>query len=144
MSYKKIKSYEMTEAELRDLWSDTYCNAPITTFDGIEVKFYSNMFDHAFFESSNRKAKDKSILSFNRCEKMLWIKDVLIDNTALVKKGWDNVNKCYVDDKRVSLVKGNYIVVIQLYRTHKARFVTAYQIDNEDNLNEIINSPNWT
>lgn len=134
----------MTEAELRKLWSDTYCNAPIKTFDGIEVKFYSNMFDHAFFESADRKAKDKSILSYNRCEKILWIKDVLEDNTALIKKGWDSLNKAYVEDKRIALVKGNYMVVIQIYRQGKARFITAYQIDNDLNLEEIKNSPDWT
>ena len=48
MAYKKIKSYLMSEAELRQLWSETYCNSPIKTFDGIKVKFFSNMFEHAF------------------------------------------------------------------------------------------------
>ena len=61
MAYKKIKSYNLTEQELRELWSETYCKAPITTFDNIQVKFFDDMFDHAFFESDNRKEKDKSI-----------------------------------------------------------------------------------
>jgi len=47
------------------------------------------MFDHAFYESVNRKAKDKSELSLNRCEKMFWIKDALNDPDAILKKGWD-------------------------------------------------------
>jgi len=44
------------------------------------------MFDHAFFESANRKAKDKSVLSLNRCEKMMWVKDTLNDSLAILIK----------------------------------------------------------
>ena len=62
MAYKKIKAYNFSEQELRKIWSDSYCEKLIVTFDNIEVSFYSSMFDHCFFESDNRKAKDKSIL----------------------------------------------------------------------------------
>ena len=51
MAYKKIKSYNFSEEELRKMWSDIYCDKPILTFDNIEVYFYSNMFDHCFYES---------------------------------------------------------------------------------------------
>ena len=143
MEYKKIKSYNYTEAELRKLWSDTYCVAPITTFDGIEVKFYSNMFDHAFYESADHKAKDKSVLSLNRCEKMLWIKETLQDPAALLKKGWDNKTKSYDDTRRVAMVKGNYVVIILIYADKKARFIAAFQIDDDENLELFKNGPDW-
>lgn len=143
MEYKKIKSYNYTEAELRQLWSYTYCVAPITTFDGIEVKFYSNMFDHAFYESADHKAKDKSVLSLNRCEKMLWIKETLQDPSALLKKGWDNKTKSYDDTRRVAMVKGNYVVIILIYADKKARFITAFQIDDDENLELFKNGPDW-
>lgn len=144
MSYKKIKSYNMTEGELRKLWQQTYCNAPIHTFDGIEVRFFSEMFDHAFFESDNRKAKDKSILSLNRCEKMLWIKDILEDNSAMLKQGWINQTKSYDNNRRVALIKGNYVVVINIFKQGRARFITAFQIDDSKTLEMFKNGPDWT
>lgn len=143
MAYKKIKSFQMTEDELRTLWSDTYCSIPVRTFDGITVKFYSEMFDHAFFESFKRKEKDKSILSLNRCEKMLWIKDALEDATTIRKQGWINKTKTYDENRRVTLVKDNYIVIIQLYSKEKARFISAYEINDEENLKLIKDGPDW-
>ncbi len=88
MLYKKIKSHSMPEAVLRQLWADTYCDpaAPIFTFDKIRVQFFPEMFNHAFYESIDRRAKDKSELSLNRCEKMLWVKDALEDADAILKK----------------------------------------------------------
>lgn len=146
MAYKKIKSHLMKEAELRQLWSETYCDSakPIVTFDGITVQFFSSMFDHAFYESANRQAKDKSVLSLNRCEKMLWIKDTLEDNTAVLKKGWDSKTKSYDGSRRVTLIKDNYVVVIIVFGDKKARFLTAYQIDNDENLAKLHASPDWT
>lgn len=144
MAYKKIKSFLMTEAELRQLWSDTYCNSPITTFDGIKVKFYSNMFDHAFFENYNRIEKDKSILSLNRCEKMFWIKDTLEDSSAILKQGWISKTKTYDNNRRVALVKENYVVIILIYAVKKARFISAYEINDDDNLKLFLGGPDWT
>lgn len=144
MAYKKIKSYKFTENELREIWSKEYCEQTIMTFDDIVVKFYSDMFDHCFYESANRKEKDKSILSYNRLEKMLWIKDTLADPTSIKKQGWDRKRKTYNKTRRVNLVKENYIVVINIYADKKARFITAYEIFNDINLEKIKNSPDWT
>lgn len=145
MAYNKIKSYKMTEKQLRQLWSDTYCDhtKPIYTFDGVLVKFYDNMFDHAFYESHDWKKKDKSVLSYNRLEKMLWIKEALEDPDAIVKHGWDNRSKSYSHNSRVIIVKGDYLVVIRFIHTNVAKFVTAYQNLEEDNLNKVLKSPDW-
>lgn len=143
MEYKKIKSYNYTEAELRKIWVDEYCVVDIFTFDAILVKFYSEMFDHCFFESNDRKAKDKSILSYNRLQKIYWIKETLQDPSAVLKQGWDNKNKKYDNQRRVAMVKGNYVVVISIYAIRKARFITAFQIDNDENLEKFMNGPDW-
>lgn len=143
MTYKKIKPYNLSEEELRKIWSDTYCEKPITTFDNIIVKFYSNMFDHCFFESTEMKKGDKSILSYNRLEKIYWIKDALEDPDTIRKIGWDSRNKKYDASRRVALVKGYYIVVIVIYAPKKARFITAYEVNDKENLEKIINSPDW-
>lgn len=143
MAYKKLKAYKYTEEELRKIWSLEYCEKIIKTFDNIEVQFYSSMFDHCFFESVNRREKDKSILSLNRLEKIYWIKDALLDTSSLLKKGWNRNTKSYTDSSRVNLVKDNYIVVIKLLNSNKARFITAYEVNNEENLEKIKNSPDW-
>lgn len=143
MAYKKIKSYNYTELELRKIWSEVYCDQKIETFDGIEVQFFKKMFDHCFYESANRKKKDKSILSLNRLEKIYWIKEALQDPETTLKKGWDRKVKSYKDSRRLTLVKGNYIVVILLFSKTKARFITAYEVNDDRNLEKILNSPDW-
>lgn len=145
MNYKKIKSYQLTEIQLRQIWADEYCDKtkPIITFDAIQVSFYPNMFDHCFYESANRKARDKSLLSLNRLEKILWIKDTLQDSTALLKQGWDRDVKRYSNDRRVALVKNNYIVIIRLTGNKKAIFMTAYELNDDENTAKIKTSPEW-
>lgn len=143
MRYKKIKPYKMSEVELRELWNVEYCESVIFTFDEIRVQFFASMFDHCFYESSNRKNKDKSILSYNRLEKIFWIKDALTDPEAVLKVGWDSKEKTYNQSRRVALVKENYVVVIVIFKEKKARFITAYEIDEEENLAKILDSPNF-
>jgi len=138
--YKKIKPYRYSEEKLRQLWSKEYCEQKIFTFDNIEVKFYEDMFDHTFFESANRIRKDKSILSLNRLEKILWIKDTLQDDEAILKQGWDSKNKEYYKNRRVAIVKGNYVVIIRFTGLLKAKFVTAYE---KSDINNVLNSPDF-
>ncbi len=140
MAYKKIKPYRYSEEKLREIWRIEYCSQRIVTFDNVEVKFYEDMFDHAFFESANRVEKDKSILSLNRLEKIYWIKDALQDPEAILKKGWDNDRKEYYHNRRVAVVKGNYVVIILFTGMLKAKFITAFEKDEIEN---ILNGPDF-
>ena len=140
MRYRKIKPQYMTEDELREIWRTEYCLQPIFTLDDVEVRFYEDMFDHAFFESRNRETKDKSILSYNRLEKIYWIKEALQDPDAIHKQGWDSTNKCYFVDRRLAIVKGNYVVIIRFTKKMKAKFVTAYE---KDDISNILASPDF-
>jgi hypothetical protein len=140
MEYKKLKPQNMSEADLRQLWKEVYCEAEIKTFDNVLVKFYEDMFDHVFYESADRLEKDKSILSYNRLEKMLWIKDVLMDSTAILKMGWNTKDKEYFKDRRLAIVKGNYVVIIRFTGLLKAKLVTAYEKTEIDN---ILESPDF-
>ena len=143
MVYKRIKPFQMEEEELRLIWKEVYCESPIVTFDGISVQFYTNMFDHCFYESADRRKKDKSILSLNRLEKIYWIKDALEDPDSMRKIGWDSKTKSYDRSRRVAIVKDNYIVVIMIFRNKKARFITAFEVNDEENLEKIVNGPDW-
>ncbi len=140
-----VKNY--TEAELRRIWSEEYCRKVIKTHDGIRVHFYDSNFDHAFYESSVRngsrnKSKSKDVFSRQRTARMMWIKDVLADKDAKMYVGYDSKTKKYSRTKRVSVVKGDYVVVIQLYKEDQARFITAYVADNS--ISKIMNGPEWT
>ena len=140
MRYKKIKPHLMSESALREIWEEEYCLQKIVTFDGVNVSCYKEMFDHIFYESTNREAKDKSILSYNRLEKIHWIKDTLEDPDAILKKGWDKDKKKYFADRRVAVVKGNYVVIIRFTKKHNAKLVTAYE---KEDISNIIDAPDF-
>ena len=135
-----------TEADFRKMWSEEYCRQVIKTHDGIRVHFYDSNFDHAFFESSVRngssnKPKSKDKFSPRRAARMMWIKDVLADQNAKMYMGYDSKTKGYSQTKRVSVVKGDYVVVIQIYKENEARFITAYVADNS--IGKITSGPVW-
>lgn len=140
-----VKDY--TVEDLRRIWAEEYCRKVIKTHDGIRVHFYDSNFDHAFYESSVRngssnKPKSKDIFSYRRAARMMWIKDVLADKNAKMYIGYDSKIKGYIRSKRVSVVKGDYVVVIQLYKENHARFITAYVADNS--IEKIKKGPEWT
>lgn len=139
--YKKCRG--KTEDEYRQIFEETYCKHenPIITFDGIRVKFFPDMFDHAFFESADWKKKDKSNFSVNRAENIYWIKDTLEDPNAILKAGYIKKSKSYTNSRRVAIVKGNYIVVILINKKGYAKFITAYEADK--NIGKIFASPDW-
>jgi hypothetical protein len=140
MAYAKVKG--KTIDEYYQIFCETYCNHsnPILTFDKILVKFFPDMFYHAFYESDDFKKKDKSLFSYNRAEKILWIKDTLLDKSAILKKGWDSKNKTYDNTRRVAIVKKDYVVIIRLLNINSAKFITAFQ---HNNIERVPNSPNW-
>ena len=148
--YELLIARNYTEEEFRQLWHDEYVIQTIYTHDGIHVHFYDNNFDHAFYESTGRNVSKKSgeyknVLSFQRLARIRWIKDVLMDKSALMFVGYDKMTKKYARNKRVSVVVGNYVVVIQLFfgkdNTTHAKFITAYVADNS--IDKIIRSPIW-
>lgn len=119
-----------------------YCSSPIDTFDGISVRFRKTDFYHCFFESSRRdKAKDK--FSVKRAEKIDWIKATLQDPDADLRIGWDSESKGYKMNRRVALVKGNYVVVVQLKKNMKeAVFITAFVAEGDSSC-KILAGPKW-
>lgn len=146
MAYKLIVPLNYTEDELKEIWKKEYCSKDIFTHDNIHVKFYDSDFKHAFYESSKRgqsknRKREKDMLSYARLEKMLWIKDVLEDKTAEMRVGYDSKTKSYCKNRRVSIVKGNYVVIINLLGNSKATFNTAFVADNS--IDKILNSPVW-
>lgn len=127
MPYSLLVQYG-TEAEYRRHFERVYCKGPIKTFDGITVRFHKSMFDHCFFESSRRDT-NKDTFSIKRAERIDWIKKVLQDPSSEKYVGWDRKKKRYNKKRRVAIVMGNYVVIIQLTGSDKANFITAYLAD---------------
>ena len=127
-------------AEYRSYFENNYCRCPITTFDGIEVRFRKRDFNHCFFDSV-RTTDDT--FSIKRSERMMWIKAALQDSEAELHVGWDNKKKRPTNDRRVAIVNKNYVVVIRMTGQKKAVIQTAF-IANERALKRIRTNPKWT
>jgi hypothetical protein len=120
-----------------------YCNGPVSTFDGIAVRFRKSDFEHCFFESTHRD-QVKDAFSAQRAERMEWIAVALQDAGADRFVGWDRNTKTYSKDRRVTLVCGDYVVVIAILTPTDGRFITAYVADSPNTLKRIKASPKWT
>jgi hypothetical protein len=131
------------EAAYRARFDAIYCAGAVTTFDGITVRFQKRDFDHCFFESSQRN-RIKDTFSNLRAERLEWIAVALQDDTADRFQGWDRNSKTYDKRRRVTLVCGNYVVVIALTGATSARFITAYVADTPRTLANLKTSPKWT
>jgi hypothetical protein len=133
-----------SEAEYRQHFAVTCCQAVMTTHDGIRVYFRKQDFDHAFFESSAMNGV-KDQFSRTRAERMDWIAATLSDPTAVRFQGWHSKNRKYDPTRCVSVVHGDFVVVLSLSKkadgTLKANFVTCYDANNS--IGKIRRSPLW-
>lgn len=142
MNYPPLVQYA-SEADYRTHFERVYCRGPITTFDGISVRFRRCQFDHGFFESSQRN-RVKDLFSTQRAERIDWIKATLQDPNSDRFVGWDRNSRTYDNTRRVALVQWDYVVVIALTGSVSAQFVTAYVVDTPNSLARIRRSPRWT
>lgn len=136
--------YETPE-EYKCYYEEIYCKAPTLTFDGIKVFFSKDKFDHAFFESTKRNGV-KDIFSEERAKRIDWIKATLENPKADLYQGWDKDSKKYFPHRRVSVVFGDFAVIIGLSLNKKngelkGNFITCYEADNS--IGKIRISPVW-
>jgi len=130
------------EAAYRAYFQAQYCNATTVTFDGITVRFFPGMFDHAFYRDSSRTAKDKANFDLRRAERMDWIRAVLEDsNLELYRRVMPNSKV-----RRIALEPTTpYAVIIQIdsHNASRARFITAFVVDSPSALNKMRANPEW-
>lgn len=134
-----------TPREYREYYESNYQRGTVVTFDGVRIFFKPEKFGHAFYENSQHKAGAKDVFSPERAKRMSWIKLTLEHPQSDLFKGWNKATKQYDDDRRVSVVFGDFVVVIQLSLKSdgslKGNFITCYVADNS--INKIRNSPKW-
>jgi hypothetical protein len=131
------------EAEYRSHFLSAYVGQAHFTVDHIRVRFYSEHFDHAFFESSNRKLPTKDTFSRDRAERMPWIAATLSDPNALLVAGWLKAQNTYTHDRRACILANQYNVVIRLGKApNTATFVTAYPLSPTTSA-KILTAPAW-
>lgn len=141
MSYPALVVYP-NESDYQNHFEQVYCRGPVVTFDGIPIRFQKRNFTHAFFESV--KSKDDTF-SWKRAERIDWIKAALQDSQSARYLGWDNKKKRHDGSRRVTVVMGNYVVVIGLSKQRdKGRFITAFVADSDRTIKKIQNGPKWT
>ncbi len=130
------------EAAYRKHWLQNYVDSsPLTTFDGIAVRFFPEAFDHAFFKDSITRSSAKDTFDFERARRMDWIASVLGNSsTELYRRLMSNGKT-----RRIALVTSKrYAVIIQLGAVRKpARFITAYLVDSESALKNMRANPKW-
>lgn len=140
--YRQLVAKDYTEEEFREMWRSNYCRQVIYTFDGIRVRFYDSHFDHTFYESSDRRQANKDVLSPRHLSRILWIKDALEDPETEIHVGYLSKSHSKSGKRRVTLVKGNYVVVIQLYKEKEANFITAF-VGDEETIKKVKSDPLW-
>lgn len=142
--YKIVPTHQVLEVMVREVWRKSYCDGQvITIYGGIIVRFYEDTFEHAFYESERGRGIKKTIFATLRAERIHWIKDALLDENAVHKQGWDSKRGKLNPKRRVTIVQGNYIVVIDHIGIATAKFITAYLVDNPTKLTKILEAPNW-
>lgn len=144
MSLPELKQFD-TEEEYKEYFIDNYCKCEVKTHDGIVVKFYEDMFEHAFYTRTRKswKAK-KDHFAVERGERIDWIKHVLADPAIIPRKGYDKEKRTYDNTRRVTfLTPENYVVVINIIKPGEGKFVTAYLVDNSDTANKLSAAPVW-
>ncbi len=133
----------ITEAEYRQHYESMYCRRVHHTFDGFRVFFSKQQFNDAFYESANRKARDKSVFARQRAERIDWIGTALREVTSELYAGWDRDKKQINRARRVCLVYGDYVVVLQVNQAKlTAIFITAY-IADQHTIESIRQNPRW-
>lgn len=142
MSYPPLVKHPK-EDDYRQHFRDKYCKKSIMTFDGIPVRFAEKDFGHAFYESRSSTQPTKDMFSIERAERIDWIEAALLDNNASLHYGWDSKKKKVNAARRVAIANGNYVVVIQIMKSGKARFVTAFPASASRTVLLIGASPKW-
>lgn len=144
MSLPPLLHYESV-ADYKRHYERYFQRATIVTFDGIRVYFKPQKFGHAFYENSQRIKGPKDEFSPVRAQRMDWIKATLENPNARIYQGWNKEYRVYEEDRRVSVVYEDFVVVIELSLGKqgelKANFVTCYVADKS--ISKINNSPEW-
>lgn len=122
MDYPPLVKYD-SAVKYRQHFENIYCRGPLATFDGIQVRFGKTDFNHCFFETVGTK---DDTFSFERAERVDWIKAALQDPSSELYVGWSRKKKKLDFKRRVAIVMHNYIVVISMKNKQNADFCTAY------------------
>ncbi len=135
---------DVTEARCREFFIENYCRQGVRTFDGIDVRFPTGTFKHAFFESPA-----KVQFSMSRATRVHWIAHLLADRNAILLQGFDKKAGIYSPQRRVAIWPTEaYLTIIQLDQTCAARayFITAFHLccgTADKTLTKLLSSPLW-
>jgi hypothetical protein len=130
------------EAAYESYWIVNYVTpGSLTTFDGIEVRFFRRNFEHAFFSEAVRGSGKKDRFDLVRAKRMNWISALLCGSAAEIYRRLMPNRKL----RRIALdTSEDYAVVIEVERNGKrGQFVTAYVVNSAVALGKMRNNPRW-
>ena len=123
-----------TEEEYREHYRRCYVNQNvIVTVDGIPVRFFAEVFDHAFYKASDRNRSEKDTFAPERAKRIDWIRFAIEEGGRVEYFEWTDDRGC---ERRELLIGGSYLVVLQFRGKTRdwAKFVTAFPHDNPDRI----------
>lgn len=132
-------------AEYRKHYQRNYCQETIYTSDNIRVFFGRIKFDHAFYKNSQNKSGPKDAFDLDRAKRIDWVRATLESARATLYQGWNSYNKSYEENRRVSVLYEDFVVIIEMSINRqgelKANFITCYVADRS--IRAIQTSPLW-
>lgn len=123
---------ERGRAEYRRLYARGDGCCTLTAYDGLEVMFFEDRFDHAFFTTSDRyrKADAKDILARDRVERIAWIGPILRGEVAHTQC-WESAPTFGRDPRRNRLCIASselYTIWLEPLKSGAWKFSTAYVV----------------
>ena len=102
----------------------------LKAYDGVEVVFFEDRFDHAFFTTTDRyrKPEAKDLIARDRVERIAWIGPILRGEVANTQC-WESIPLPVTDPrkKRLCIASSDlYVVWLEPLRSGSWKFSTAY------------------
>lgn len=123
---------ELGRAEYKRLYAGGNGCCSLTAYDGVEVMFFDDRFDHAFFTTSDRyrKAEAKDALARDRVERIAWIGPILRGEVANTQC-WESAPAYGREARknRLCIASGElYTIWLEPLKSGGWKFSTAYVV----------------
>lgn len=117
-------------AEYRRLYARGGGRSSLKAYDGVEVVFFDDRFDHAFFSTTDRYRKPgaKDLIARDRVERIAWIGPILRGEVANTQC-WESSPLPGADPRKNRLCIASsdlYVVWLEPLRSGIWKFSTAY------------------
>lgn len=122
---------QLGRAEFRSLYTPQGARGSVRAYDGSEVVFFADRFEHAFFTTTDRYRHQfaKNVLARSRVARVRWIGPILRGEVANTQC-WESLRSPGTDQmKRLCIASSElYVIWLDARRDGGWRFSTAYTV----------------